>query len=421
MPEKTRALMVGGSEGVIFILRDFEITVEKLVYGGDGLGRLDGRAVLAPFVLPGERVRVAATSQKPGLLHASLLEVREAAPERIAPACPYFGRCGGCHYQHAPYDLQLALKRAILEDQLRRIGKIAPPAEIGVVAGEPWGYRNRVQLHTAGRELGYRAAQSHRLCPIESCPISSPAINATIGILREMLRDPRWPRFIRVLEVFTDETQVQINVLETERAGPAGAPRRFFDWCAERIPGFISGALDYSACGYAWRVSSGSFFQVNRFLIDGLVDTTLAGAEGQTALDLYAGVGLFSLPIAQHFAAVTAVESGARAVEDLRFNAERAGIGIRVERGDAEAWLEALAAAPDFILLDPPRAGIGKRVVERLAQLRVPRLAIVSCDPATLARDLAGLLAAGYRIQRMTLVDLFPQTYHLETLVRLEL
>ena len=391
--------------------------MEKLVYGGDGLGRLDGRAVLAPFVLPGERVRVAATSEKPGLLHASFLEVREAAPQRIAPACPYFGRCGGCHYQHAPYDLQLALKRAILEDQLRRIGKIAPPAEIGVVAGEPWGYRNRVQLHIAGGELGYRAAQSHRLCPIESCPIGSPAINAAIGVLREMLRDPRWPRFIRVLEVFTNETQVQINVLETERS----VARRFFEWCAERIPGFISGALDYPACGYTLRVSSGSFFQVNRFLIDQLVETALAGAEGQTALDLYAGVGLFSLPLARRFASVTAVESGARAVEDLRFNAERAGIAIRAERGDAEAWLAALAAAPDFILLDPPRAGIGKRVVERLEQLRVPRLAIVSCDPATLARDLAGLLAAGYRIQRMTLVDLFPQTYHLETVVQLEL
>jgi len=417
MPEKTRALMVGGSEGVIFILRDFEITVEKLVYGGDGLGRLDGRAVLAPFVLPGERVRVAVTSEKPGLLHASLLEVREAAPQRIAPACPYFGRCGGCHYQHAPYELQLALKRAILEDQLRRIGKIAPPAEIGVVAGEPWGYRNRVQLHIAGGELGYRAAQSHRLCPIENCPISSPAINATIAVLREMLRDPRWPRSIRVLEVFTDETQVQLNVLETERP----VARRFFEWCAERVPGFVSGALDYSAAGHTWRVSGGSFFQVNRFLIDGLVDTALADADGETAVDLYAGVGLFSLPLAQRFAAVTAVESGARAVEDLRFNAERAGIGIRAERGDAETWLEALATAPDFILLDPPRAGIGKRVVERLAQLRVPRLAIVSCDPATLARDLAGLLAAGYRIQRMTLVDLFPQTYHLETVVRLEL
>jgi len=407
--------MVGGIEGVFFIVSDFEMTVEKLVYGGEGLGRLEGRAVLAPFVLPGERVRVRVVAEKPGLLRASLIEVLTASPERAAPPCPHFGRCGGCHYQHAPYDLQLALKRAILEDQLRRIGKIEPPSEIAVVAGEPWNYRNRVQLHIAGTQLGYREAQSHKLCPIEQCPIGSPTINGAIAILREMLREPRWPRSLRALELFTNETEIQLNVLEAERP----VARRFFEWCAWRIPGFAPGPLDYAAGGYAWRVSSGSFFQVNRFLIDSLVDTALGGAEGETALDLYAGVGLFSLPLARRFASVTAVESGARAVRDLRFNAERAGISLAAEQGSAEGLLETVQSAPDFVLLDPPRAGFGKRMVERLAQLRVPRLAIVSCDPATLARDLTGLLSTGYQIQRMTLVDLFPQTYHIETVVQL--
>ncbi len=195
--------------------------------------------------------------------------------------------------------------------------------------------------------------------------------------------------------------------------------KRFFDWCAERLPGLVSGALEYEAAGYGWRVSHGSFFQVNRFLISNLVETALGGAEGERALDLYAGVGLFSLPLAKRFAAVTAVESGARASGDLRFNAERAGLALQVEKTDAEVWLDQLEVAPDFVLLDPPRAGIGKRVVERLAQLKPARLAIVSCDPATLARDLAGLTAAGYRIERLTLVDLFPQTYHLETVAHL--
>ena len=407
--------MVGGSKGVIFILSDFEITVEKLVYGGDGLGRLEGRAVLAPFVLPGERARVQSVSEKPGMVRAGLLEVLDAAPERVVPGCPYFMRCGGCHYQHAPYETQLALKRGILEDQLRRIGKIAPPAEIGVVAGEPWGYRNRVQLHIAGGKLGYRAAQSHKLCAIEKCPIASPAINGAIGVLRGMLGDPRWPRFVRAIELFTNETEMQLNVVETEHP----VARRFFDWCAERIPGLVPGALDYPAAGHTWRVSRGAFFQVNRFLIDRLVETALDGAEGQTALDLYAGVGLFSLGLARKFAEVTAVESGARAAGDLRFNAERAGLAVRVEQTDAETWLEQLQAAPDFVLLDPPRAGIGRRMVERLAQLQPPRLAIVSCDPATLARDLAGLTGAGYRIERLTLVDLFPQTFHLEAVAQL--
>jgi 23S rRNA (uracil1939-C5)-methyltransferase len=412
--------MVGGVKGVFFIVSDFDIVVDKLVYGGGGLGRLDGRAVLAPFVLPGERARVRAASEKPGLVHASLLQVLAASPERIAALCPYFTHCGGCHYQHAPYELQLSLKRAILEDQLRRIGKIEPPAEIEVVAGEPWNYRNRVQLRTDRAELGYRQAQSHRLCPIASCPIASPAINAAIGILREMLRDPRWPRFIRSFELFTDETQMQLNVLETERP----VARRFFDWCAERIPGWVSGSLDYAAAEYTWRVSSGSFFQANRFLIGSLIDRAIdgaAGVEGGKALDLYAGVGLFSLPLARRFAQVTAVESGTRAVEDLRFNAGRAGVVVQAERANAEAFLDTLEIAPDFVLLDPPRAGTGKRMVERLAQLHVPRIAMVSCDPATLARDLSGLLRAGYHIQRMTLIDLFPQTYHLETVVQLEL
>ncbi|MFN7996593.1 MAG: class I SAM-dependent RNA methyltransferase [Bryobacteraceae bacterium] len=409
--------MVGGVEGVFFIVSDFEITVEKLVYGGEGLGRLEGRAVLAPFVLPGERVRLRSFAEKPGLVRAKLLEVLEAAPERMAAPCPYFGRCGGCQYQHAPYELQKILKRVVLEDQLRRIGKMEPPSRIEVIAGEPWGYRNRVQLHIEETELGYRQAESHKLCAIETCPISSPAIHRAIPVLREMLRDPRWPRFVRSIELFTNESEMQVHVLETERP----VARRFFDWCAERIPGYLDGALDYSAAGQNWRVSTGSFFQVNRFLIDRLVEVALEGASGGSALDLYAGVGLFSVPLARAFETVTAVESGSRAVDDLRFNAERAGVKVRAERAEAEKALEALELAPDFILMDPPRAGIGKRMVERLGKLRAPKVSIVSCDPATLARDLAGLILAGYAIRNMVLVDLFPQTYHLETVVQLEL
>ncbi len=387
------------------------------MYGGDGLGRLEGRAVLAPFVLPGERVQLHSVSEKPGIVRARLVELLEASPERVAAPCPYFGRCGGCHYQHAPYEMQAALKRGILEDQLRRIGKIVPEDDIRVVAGEPWGYRNRVQLRIDNGKLGYLEAQSHKLCAIESCPIASPAINAAIAQLREMLRDSRWPRFLRAIELFTNEKEMQLNVLETEHP----VARRFFEWCGERMPGLVENAIDYQAAGFEWRVSRGSFFQINRFLIGQLVEIALEGAAGESALDLYAGVGLFSAPLAKRFATVTAVESGPRAAADLRCNAERAGVNVQVQQTNAEAWLSQLNAAPDFVLLDPPRAGIGKQMVERLAHLRPARLAIVSCDPATLARDLAGLIAAGYRIERLTLVDLFPQTYHLETVTHLVL
>jgi 23S rRNA (uracil1939-C5)-methyltransferase len=219
---------------------------------------------------------------------------------------------------------------------------------------------------------------------------------------------------MRALEIFTDERQVQINVLETDRP----VARRFFDWCATEIEGVVEGALDYHG---QFRVSSNSFFQVNRFLLDDLVNTALADASGDTAGDLYAGVGLLSMPLAKRFREVVAVESGSGAVRDLQFNAERAGLSnLRAVQQTAEDHLTALEKAPDLIVLDPPRAGLGKNVVKRLTALKPRQLVIVACDPATLARDLAALLAGGYRIARMALIDLFPQTYHLETVVGLE-
>src|ERR1035437_3155625 len=395
------------------IVSNFEATVEKWVYGGDGLARLEGRVVLAPFVLPGERIRVQAWREQKGLVRAHTLEVLEPAAERVAPPCPGFGRCGGCHYQHAPYEYQLGAKRAILADQLRRLGKMEPPEQIEVAAAEPWGYRNRAQLHIVGWHMGYREAGSHSLCEVGHCPVASPGINDAIRALAGMLRDPRWPRFVRSIEIFTDERQVQLNVIDTDQP----VAKRFFDWCAEQIPGLVEGALDYQG---RFRVSRNSFFQVNRFLLDRLVEVALVGSEGDTALDLYAGVGLFSLALARGFKEVTAVESGLGAVRDLEFNAERAGLAnLRAEQRTAEEYLQKLERAPDFVLLDPPRAGLGKVVVCRLAELRPRQVTIVSCGPATLARDPAGLTAAGYRVEEMTLVDLFPQTFHLETVVRL--
>jgi len=389
--------------------------VEKLVYGGDGLARLDGRVVFAPFVLPGERIRATARTEKPGLVQARTLEVLEAAPERVAAGCAVFGRCGGCHYQHAPYEYQLETKRAILVEELRRLGKIEAPAQIGVVTGAPWGYRNRAQLHIEGRSIGYREPRSHSLCAIDDCPTSSPKINQAIAALNQMAQETRWPLFLETIEVFSDEERTQINVLDTRRP----VARRFFEWCGERIPGLVEGALDYRG---RFRVSSNSFFQVNRFLADQLVDAALEGAEGEAALDLYAGVGLFSMALARRFRRVNAVEAGGGAVRDLRFNAERAGLaGVKAQQATAEAALAKLQRAPDFVLADPPRAGLGKAAVQRLAELKPRRLAIVACDPATLARDLAALTTAGYRIATMTLVDLFPQTFHLETVVRLEI
>jgi 23S rRNA (uracil1939-C5)-methyltransferase len=218
---------------------------------------------------------------------------------------------------------------------------------------------------------------------------------------------------VQSLEIFTDEEQLQLNVVDTTQP----VARRFFDWCAEKIPGLVTGALDYEG---RFRVSSNAFFQVNRFLVDRLVTAAVEGSVGETASDLYAGVGLFALALAAGFREVVAVESGTGAVRDLEFNAERAGRGnIRAEHNTTEAYLENLTSAPDLVLLDPPRAGLGKSVVQRLAELKPKDITLVACDPTTLARDLAGLVAAGYRIQKITVIDLFPQTFHLETVVRL--
>jgi 23S rRNA (uracil1939-C5)-methyltransferase len=404
--------MVGN--GGTLIVSNFEVTVEKLVYGGDGLARLDGKVVFAPFVLPGERIRVQAEQEKPGLIRARTLAVLEPAADRVAAPCPVFGRCGGCHYQHAGYAHQLAAKRSILSEELRRLGKMEPPADIAVAAGEPWGYRNRVQLQVEKGRLGYLEMRSHKMCGIAQCPIASPRINQVIETLNRMLHDPKWPRMVRSLELFTDENGVQLNFIETDRP----IAKRFFEWCAENIPGLVEGALDYNG---QFRVSRGSFFQVNRFLLEQLVDAAVEGAEGESAFDLYAGVGLFAPALARKFHQVTAVESGSRAVRDLQFNAERAGLtNVRAETRMVEEFLQEQERSADFVLLDPPRAGLGKAVVQRLAELQPRQVALVACDPATLARDLAGLVAAGYRIERMTMIDLFPQTYHLEAVVLLQ-
>jgi 23S rRNA (uracil1939-C5)-methyltransferase len=397
-----------------FIVSNFDVTVEKLVYGGDGLARLDGRVVFAPFVLPGERVRLQAEREKPGLIHAGMVEILDPSASRVAAPCAVFGTCGGCHYQHATYVDQLAFKRAILQEELRRLGKITPPEEITVIAGEPWGYRNRVQLRVENRRLGYLEMRSHKLCAIAECPIASPKLNQAIAALNRMLHDPKWPRMVRSFELFTDETSVQLNLTQTDRP----VARRFFDWCAGNIPGMVEGALDYNG---QYRVSRGSFFQVNRFLLNELVEAAVAGAEGGSAFDLYAGVGLFAPALASRFGKVIAVESGSGAARDLQFNAERAGVGnVRAEARMVEEFLLEQERPADFVLLDPPRAGLGKAVVRRLAELQPRQVALVACDPATLARDLAGLLASGYGIVRMAMVDLFPQTYHLEAVVLLQ-
>lgn len=377
---------------------------------------MEGEVVFTPFVLPGEAVEAERTEARKHVQRARLLRIDEPSPDRVAPLCPVFGRCGGCQYQHATYDAQLRLKRDILVETLRRVGKIEFDAgQIAIESAEPFGYRNRAQFHFDRGRIGYREMNSRRLVGIDQCPIGSPKINEILAKLSRMVRDRRWPRFVESLEVFTDERQVQWNVLESEQP----VAKRFFDWLAEEVPGTVSGALEYAVNEDLFQVGGTSFFQVNRLLLPRLAELAMGEAAGVVAWDLYAGVGLFSLPLARRFERVMAVEAG-RSAADLRHNAERARARVEVAAEQTEVFLAKARTAPDFALADPPRAGLGKAVASRLTELRPRTLVIVACDPATLARDLAALQPV-YEIERITLVDLFPQTFHLETIVRLRI
>lgn len=373
-----------------------DLTIEKLVYGGDGLSRLDNKVVFTPYVLPGEKVRAEVDRIKNDLSRGRLLQISEPSPHRVAAPCPYFQRCGGCHYQHADYFFQVEQKRSILREALQRVGKIEFQGDIETITGEPWGYRNRVQLHIENGAIGYFEHGSHKLCAVNQCPIASSMLNDAISKLKGNLG-----RLNAAIELFTNETEIQVNLADRVPQ----AIFRVFESLGTSAP------LEYEG----FRVSRNSFFQVNRFLVHRLVDCAIGEAEGWSAVDLYAGVGLFAARLAKRFQKLAAVESGFSAFRDLEHNVP----GIMAENKTSEEYLAALEETPDLILADPPRAGLGKQVVKELARIHAPRLTIVSCDPATLARDLQALLASGYRMDKITLVDLFPQTFHIETVVHL--
>ena len=378
------------------------LTIEKLVYGGDGLARAAGRVVLIPYVLPGEMVRAVVDRVKSDVFRGSVIEVIEPSPERASPPCPYFFHCGGCHYQHANSPFQIEQKRSILREALRRVGKIEFADEIAAIAGGPWEYRNRVQLHIEDGAVGYFEHGSHSLCPIERCVIASPALNVAIDKLSKEA-----PSVTATVELFTNETETQVNVFDRLPA----LVRPLFESLGTTAP------IEYDG----FRVSRGSFFQVNRFLMRDLVECATGGQQGEWAVDLYSGVGLFAARLSETFRKVTAVESNRNAFRDLEYNMERRALPVTAVNATSEQYLATLAQPPDLILADPPRTGLGRDLVNQLSRIHAPRLTIVSCDPATLARDLNRLLAAGYRITKMTLVDLFPQTFHIETVVHLAL
>lgn len=419
------------------------LTIEKMIYGGDGLARTpEGKAVFLPLVLPGEQVTATTVEEKSGFNRATLNELLQPSANRVEPGCPYFAACGGCHYQHTDYQNQLEIKRAIVRETFRRTGKFEWQQEIITHAAGPWQYRNRTRMKVRSGEefaLGYHRLSSHELLAVEKCPISSPVINRMIHHLWELGREQRVPQGMSEIEFFANHDDSAL-LLEIYGSPEASALPEFFRDLQIRVPELKGmaifaaplhsvtvepelkqtigeAALTYRAGDKSFRVSAGSFFQVNRFLIEELVSAVTADASGRMALDLYAGVGLFANHLAKRFHQVFAVESATAAAADLRANAEKS---VTVVRATTEQFLQkSLNLNPDLVVVDPPRAGMGEKTSKLLASLRVPRIAYLSCDPTTLARDLRLLLEFGYSIQEVHLLDLFPQTFHIETLVRL--
>lgn len=432
-----------------------ELSIEKLIYGGDGLARLPGdehgrgKAVFLPFVLAGEKVDATVIEEKPGFARARLNKVLEPSPHRTQPLCPYFTRCGGCHYQHSTYKHQLEIKASILKENLRRITKLELATELRIHPSPPWKYRNRTRMRVQAQPtfmLGYNRYGSHELEAIEHCPISSELINRAIAAMWKLGRDGGVHSSVREIEIFAnaDDSQLLLEIYCEHGTSPDQAQVACED-LRKAIPEAVgatafplpqtertsksedrvlastgASALEYSTAEFKYRVGAGSFFQTNRYLIDELVNLVTADRSGGTALDLYAGVGLFAAALSRQFDRVIAVESSPQSFADLEYNSPE---NVRAIRAAVDEYLEKSGGKrrADLIVVDPPRGGLGRRVTASLVRLRPQRLTYVSCDPATLARDFVPLLAAGYRVEQAHLVDLFPQTFHIESVLKLAL
>jgi 23S rRNA (uracil1939-C5)-methyltransferase len=427
---------------------ELRISIEKLVYGGDGLAHADGNTVFVPYVLPGEEVRAAAKSKRKKLVWAKLLEVTSASAQREGARCPHFQTCGGCHYQHISAAEQLRLKKEILRETLSRLGGIEWSGAIQEHSAQPYGYRNRAQWAVRNanpRAIGYFLPESSVIVPIDECPVLSPLLAKTFGQLQELARSNRLPERALEIEAFADsvDAKISLNVAFERFPKPAKELASIFREALPQIDSLLlaeesrdrfeltgPGYLFHEAGGFRYRVSHLSFFQVNRFLIEDLLQTVIAGARGETAIDLYAGVGFFTLPLTRAFKRAVSVDANLAATRDLHVNAESAGVTVISHNEHAEEFLRKTTEKPDFVVLDPPRSGLGAEAAAKLAELGAAEIVYLSCDPSTLARDLAVLTGSKksgdvatastrYEIVDMHLFDLFPQTYHIETLVRL--
>lgn len=381
-------------------LDEIDVEIEKIVAGGDGLARYKGIPVFVHLAAPGDRLRVRVYERKPSYCRADIIEVLSPGPDRREPPCPHFSRCGGCSLQHMTDEAQTSWRVRAAQEALLRIGRLQDTTG-EVIAGSPWHYRIRTQLQleasSEGVRLGYLRRRSHEMVPIEACPVLTEPLEAFVLKLAKKLGEAP-PRRLDVA------------------AGDGGALS-----CGPVVPGLPKGMVERKVGAYTYGFDSRTFFQAHAQLLGELIETVVGGASGETALDLYAGVGLFTLPLAERYSKVVAVESDRVAVRYLKKNAQRHRLSnVTVEGESVESWISRMPADVDRVILDPPRAGLGLKVRHTLKKLRPRKITYASCHPAALARDLASLSEV-FSVEKLTYLDLFPQTGHIEVVVDLSL
>ncbi|MGD9561375.1 MAG: class I SAM-dependent RNA methyltransferase [Pyrinomonadaceae bacterium] len=382
-----------------------EVTVEKIVPRGLGLAFAEDLTVFVPLSAPGDRLEVRLEQVKGRTAFAEIERVIEPSPERGVPPCKYFGTCGGCDLQQLPYERQLAAKVEMIKDSLHRIGKIEIDDIPMIASPNPLHYRTRALWHVDTRVgmMGYYKRNSHDVVDIDHCPILDPALDATLQRFRSELGEGRfWEEKAKVEAAVGSDGKVSINAPDL----PEAVEEIVVDVAGER-----------------YHFDARSFFQGNLPLVESLIEAATGGASGTHALDLYCGVGLFSLPLARRFTTVTGVEANHQAVDYAKRNGAEAGAGNLTFYSESVGRFifDRDVGGADLVLLDPPRAGTEKNVIQRIIRLQPKNVSYVSCDPSILARDMRRFLDGGYSIDSITALDLFPQTHHVEAVARLSI
>lgn len=432
-------------------LRSMIVVIESLASGGEGVAHLDdGRVVFVQGACPGDRVHIEVLSERKRWVQARIASIVEPSADRVEPPCPYFGSCGGCQWQHVEYTAQLLAKRRIVADALQHIGDLpaANVVEECMPSPKVYGYRNKIELVPApGRrlELGFHRLGSDEVLPIERCLLLPARYENAPARLAGALRYASGTQDLGIgrvgLRVAANTSDVEVALWTAPSAFPRATVASTLSTSVKASSVVRVLAKDrerhtspsvevLSGRGY-WReklgdhtfaVSAPSFFQVNTGAADALVSYArgaIAAKDSDAVLDLYAGVGTFTLSLAEEAGVVVSVEGAGSAVRDLRRNLDNARLGADVEPGDAARVLPDLGQF-DAVLVDPPRIGLDSSMIAGLVGTRAVRIVYVSCDPATLARDAKALAGAGYGLVSAVPVDLFPQTYHVETVATFE-